>query len=513
MINYLHIALPLLQSNAYNTAGTTLIPLVFIALMLDALVVAVWYFVGSLLNNPRIKGVALGEFYQFIGTVILIGILLGSMLMVSSIFYTSYSTTTLMSPTAISSLCGNVEKTSQLNILGGANSLLAGANSVSGNTFTGLCSMVNLGGSSTLTDKINYPLAASAVILANLTNQTAANLNSSFTMDAWLGFQSNLSATINVCVATKNPSACIVPNLELTPEFDLETTFTPYAGYSMLIGNLNVLKGIFNLSVESFVAQLLFIAMFLYAWPWLLFGGIVLRSTLFTRRIGGLLIAIALAGLFIYPTVLSLEYLSLGKGFTSTLSQANAGNYNATYGYNVITSLPATPNSIWPNAGNTMAGNYVINYFVEPNIHAIAWTYNCWPNLGGKPVLSSPNAYVGSLVTGSTSTSIPSGLSNGEGIDIGYLLVPLTSVLTLAKYTAQLGDSAELGSPAFNLPAYCRPTDALSTFFALLDSYGIIGVIAFLIPLINIVVTMSSIVGLSGLMGGDTELAGLAKLL
>ncbi len=502
-------------------AQSTLMPLVIIALMLDLLIVSVWYFLGSVLNNNKIKGAARGELNQLIGTVILVGILIGSLTMISSIFYSAMSTSKLMNPTAISTLCKNISTTSQLDILGNTNSLLTGAKSSTG-SFPGICSLVNVSAGSTLTNKLNYPLAATSVLIANLTNQTVANLNSTFTMDAWLGFLSQLKPTIGICI-DKPPAAegCLIPNPIDQPRFDLQLAFAPYAGYDILVNNLSIIGSLLNLSVESFMIQLFLIAIFIYTWPWILFGGLVLRSTMFTRSLGGLLIAVAISGLFIYPVVFSIEYLSLGNGLSTTPTSANPGGFNSTYGFNVITPLPATPSGEWPNAGNTIAGNYVLNFFVEPNIKAISWAYSCWPNEFGYAFTAKFLAIEGIIATSllqpvyGLTTIFLAGTTNsalliGEVKDIAQLLVPLTSIISAIKYLTQFAISST--TPAFNLIVYCSPTNALKTFFAILDAYGIIGLISYLIPLMNVVITISSIKGLSELFGGDTSLSGIGKL-
>ena len=238
-------------------------------------------------------------------------------------------------------------------------------------SFPGLCALVS-STSTDITTKLDYPISATSVVIANLTNQTAANLNSSFTIDAWIGFLGALSPQLNLCI-DKPPAAvpCLIPNPILSPLFELRYTNTPYAGYSMLINNLGTFGALLNFSVQSFVAQLLLLTIFLYTWPYLLFGGLVLRSTIFTRRIGGLLMAAAIAGLMIFPMVYAFEYLSIGNGIQQTAvggTSSNAVVANAIYGFNAVTALPG--------AGN---GNYVINFFVQPNIKTIANTLNCWP--------------------------------------------------------------------------------------------------------------------------------------
>ena len=209
----------LMQVATLPNASAQLMPLVFVALLLDAAIVAIWYYLGVLLNNNRVKGSAKGEFYQFIGTVIMIGMIIGTLVMLSSLYYSILGVTKLMNPSAISTMCTNIESTAQLNLIGSTNSLLSGPPSSTGTaTFPGLCSLVGSGSSSSLTNKLDYPLSASAVIVANLTNQTVNNYNSSFTIDAWLGFLSQLRPVFGFCF-DEPPLAigCQIPNPILSP--------------------------------------------------------------------------------------------------------------------------------------------------------------------------------------------------------------------------------------------------------------------------------------------------------
>lgn len=489
----------LLQTQLPNAAAA-LMPLIVIALSLDALIVAVWYYLGVVLNNPRVKGSALGEFYQFIGTVIMIGIIVGVMIMLSTVYYGAVSSTHLMSTTQIMDMCTNIEMGSQFNLIGKTNSLLSGPTSGTG-SFPGICTLDNPSTTSSLTAKLDYPLAATATIVANITNQTVANLNYTFTVDAWLSFLSTLSPVIGVCFDTP-PAAlgCFPGGSDLTPpKFSLEAEFTPYAGYFLLINNMNAIGSLLNISMESLIAQMIAIAIFIYVWPYLLFGGILLRSTLFTRKLGGLLMAIALVGVFIFPAIYAFEYLALGNGIqtgTTTGGAANPTGYNATYGFNSITALPGAMTTM---PGQSMPGNYVVNFFVEPNIRSIAIYNSCWPS----------SATSSGLTTGTTVAV--TGLIGVEAVDVIALLVPGVSFLSALKYLLDL--SASTATPSFFIPIYCAPADALNTFFGIMNAYGIIGIASWFIPLINIIVTVSSITGLSALFGGDTQLAGLSKIL
>ncbi len=472
----------LLQASTFSNANAQLMPLVFVAMMLDAIVVVVWYYLGVLLNNSAVKQSALGEFYQFIGTVIMVGIIIGSLYMLSTVFYSSLGATSLMKPSAISQLCNNIMSTSQLDVLGKSNSLLSGPASTTAK-YIGLCSLVKPNGNPSITQRLDYPLAATGVIIANLTNQTAANLNYSFTIGAFLGFLSELTPSIEICTPP-----CLYPNPEVQPLLNVSASFIPYKGYSLLTGSFTAINGLLTWSTEAFIAQILLLSIFMYIWPWLLFGGFVLRSTLFTRRLGGLLIAVAIVGLLVFPTVFAFEYLAMANGISVGTGTGNPNGLNTTYGFNAITSIPATPHGTWPKVG-VSTGNYVTNFFVEPNLKAVAFANDCWPNVGG----------------------YPTSLIKAEGDDILNLLIPFASVFSSIKY---LFDMFALGSssPTFPLLNYCKPANALSTFYGMLNAFGPMGITSFFIPLVNLALGITAITGLSPLFGGDTSLARLSKL-
>ena len=530
----------------YNTTASNVLPLVFAALLLDVAIVVIWYFAGVVLNNNKVKESAKGEYYQFIGTVVIAMLILWAMTTMSSLFYSVLSSTNLLSPTAITTMCSNLEANSPINIIGGSNSLLSGA-TANGNTLTGFCQV--LGGSS-LTEKIDYPLASTSVIIANLTNQTATNLNSAFIFDAWLGFLSRLTPTFGFCFGLPEVAfeQCVLqgattsgtPPTPPTSQAPLSTTnyrsgqlsvagviksgasalqnarieidvsFQPYSGYSLLVTGLNTVGALLTTSLESFVAQLMMLSIFLYIWPFLLFGGLLLRSTFFTRKLGGLLIAVALGVIIIFPLLFSLEYLVMSNvqfvnptatalyNVQNPLSMVSPG-VNTTYGFNAVTPLPA--NTVDLNS------NYVVNFFVEPSIEAIAMKYNCWPQITGG---STVGAIIVSPILGAAAlyAQDKNPLTTSEVSDLMYLALPGGAISAATQIIQSVVDG-HLAS--YYLPAFCPVNGALPAFFSIINAYGIIGVMSYFIPIINLIITMTAIIGLSGLMGGNVSLEGLSR--
>jgi len=351
------------------TAYAQVAPLIVVALSIDAMVLVIWYYLGVMINNRGVKASALNEFYQLIGTVILIGLVVGILVMSESVFSTALNNNPngLMSHDKMVALCNNVHDTSSLDIIGrgssGTNpsgtdpSLLYGPTGPSGN-FPGICNMLTPDPTD-LTMRLDYPLAATSVIIANLTNQTAANMNYSFIYDSYVGFLAQFRPTVNICIDPVEAISCI-PNPVKEAPFVLHAEFAPYVGFGLLLKNLNLFFLLMNLSVQSFIAQLLFVTIFLYVWPWLLFVGILFRSTFFTRRIGGLMVAIVIGGLLIFPTVYSIEYLSLANGIKVAPGSGSPNGFNTTYQFNALTTLVATPDKATfdgPIQPGTMNGN------------------------------------------------------------------------------------------------------------------------------------------------------------
>ena len=339
-----------------------------------------------------------------------------------------------------------------------------------------------------MTYQLGDPLAASAVIIANLTNQTAFNLNNLYLEDAYLGFLSTLSPYFGICISGEiNVPWCLIPLPEPPPAFDLGITATPYAGYGLIYQGFRSLGTLMTSAYESFILQMTFVTMFLFIWPVLLFVGIVLRATFFTRKIGGLFIAVAIGAIFFFPVIYSIQYLVLGRGlgnvpgFGNTLS-VNPNSIASIYGFNGITS----------NTLTSIPG-YTPNFYVEPQFNNIAASTGCWVDNG------NPSAASGVLV-------------NAEVSDIAALWIPFFSLASLISsiYGSFVGGYPSLPSI---VQYQCSAQQAESVLFAYLNAYGIFGITAYLLPVLDILVTMSAIIGLSGLLGGDTQLAGLSRLI
>jgi hypothetical protein len=106
-------------------------------------------------------------------------------------------------------------------------------------------------------------------------------------------------------------------------------------------------------------------------------------------------------------------------------------------------------------------------------------------------------------------SGFPSPLASAELADIFYLLNPIGNAASGAGQL--LSAAGTFSSGTFFLPSYCPVPGALATNLEMMNAYGIVGVTSYFIPIINLIMTLSAIIGLSGLMGGNTSLEGLSR--
>ena len=498
----LSLLFPILQITSYSSISTEMFPIISIAVFIDAVIVALWYFAGAVHNNNKVKSTAMGEFYQVFGTALLVVVLAGILVIFANTFYSATSSTSLMSPSAIFNMCKGINSTSMLTLLNSSlsptGSSLLYSSSSSG--FPGLCALVNQINSPTFTEKIDYPLAATGVIIANVTNQTATNLNSFFIFDSYVGFLEKLSPSLDLCISPGDPPSPVIPEcllpLPYPPELLIHYSITPFAGYSLIYKSLAALGDLLTAALESFIAQLTLLSIFLYAWPYMLFAGIILRATPFTRKIGGLLLAMAVAGVIFFPLIFSIEYLSLANGLGPSLGYTPS----STGLFGIVTPNSYSANSIGSYYGfgniftnstyfipNSTGEPYVTNFYVMPSIKAIAIYEGAWPHNGN--------------------------LFETEQSDTQYLLVPYAnggaifhSIMAFADHNP----TPPIGT--FGISYAFNRSQALNTNYLMARSYGVFGISAYFLPIINLIIVLTAIIGVSGLLGGDTSLAGLSRL-
>lgn len=492
-------AIVLQSVTGFSQTQLTLIPLILAALLVDAAIVTIWYMFGYVLGNPAVRQSARSEFYQLIGTAILIAIITFALVTFGGFFQTTLNNTKLLSQTAISSMCSSIEAEAASGTQTPIGVLSSGGFSAL------LCPVV--GGTATdyITSEIDYPLAASGVVLENLTYQSATNINSFFVVDSFIGFLAHLAPTFGICIdSIPNSWQCITPIPEPPPAFFLSVSYTPYAGFSFLFASMASLGILLTSSLYSFIIQLSFITIFLFVWPYLIFVGLLLRSNFITRKLGGLFIAVAIGAVFFYPVIFAIQYLTLGNGLGNLATFGNVfsgpGSISSIYGFNGLPSssftyLPENGcGSQYTSGGSPQCPPYIPNFYVFPSVQTIANYYYCWP----------PN--------GNTA-----GALDAEAADIAFFWIPGAPLYdVLSAMTGSFVSSI----PVIYLPYQCGSLSQGSLLqqqtaliFAYVDMYAIYGVSGYLLPILDILITLSAILGLSSLLGGDTSLAGLSRLI
>ncbi|MGC8688169.1 MAG: hypothetical protein ACP5RQ_02095 [Candidatus Micrarchaeia archaeon] len=435
--------------------------LVIISFLIAAAIVAIWYIIGALLNNEKVKSGAKSEFYQLVGTAIMIGIIIA----ILYFFATSYTTAVAFNNgykdlySACSSLQnGNlyiIQQTLSAPVVEGDN-ICSLISSVSSSQTSGL----------SITSLADIPMASTVVLTSSLAEQIANNFNDTFYLDGWLGFLSKLQSSYTFCSSEPGTAQFGAGCMADTASVATTSFITPYAGFDLIYKGIGIISILLMTELAVFTAQLIFENIFIYIWPYLLFLGIIFRATIFTRKLGGLMIALALGAIIVYPSLFTLEY--------------TATNY-------LTSKYPQTIS--FCNGGYT----YTENFSHMPSVASIATACQCYPTHGlfGEEV----DAITGSLAGFGL-------LGNGVSF-INLQRVGMTC--TVGNYNF-LGVSGLF----FNYGAIGTSEE---TLFNLMSAYGFIGVIGYFIPIINILITINAIIGFSGILGGDTQLAGLARLI
>ncbi len=439
------------------------LPAIAIAIVIGIMIGALYYMMGSVLNNARAKAAGLGEVGQGVGTAIVVVLLLVMFNIwgqVSSALVPVGPTSGTLTPGTLYAMC-QADGASQLNFL-------------SGSPTGTVCGAVSSG-----IDPVDYGLVSSYVIISNLTSQAIVNLNSMYVYWGTIAFLQSVTPSFGVCTF----GICYVSPLLTTSWFGM--TFKPLAGYAMLDNFGRPLMAQAMLTFYSFFVQQLVILMLLYTWPWILAGGIILRATFFGRRLGGLLMAIAIGAIIFFPLMLNIEY--------SALSCWTGCRY-APVGYPKLSSIPDPTQN--PNYGvNGFLGNPSdINFFKFADVESILQGNSCWPN-GGVGLLEVQVASL-YLVPAASIFSLLTSIGSGFSSTIPPIPFSICPPGTFGSSSNGLG----------NTPG------VMSAFMSMLNAYGLQMIAGFILPLMNILITLSAIRGLSGLFGGDTDIAGIGKL-
>jgi roadblock/LC7 domain-containing protein len=493
------------------------LPVIFLAVVLGVMIAAVYYTIGVFLANNKIKSNAISELGQTLGTGIVTVIIVSIFALVGS---GQLSLVQLLSPSSIGTVCNQLSA-SQLDML----------NSGGANPSNTICSYVSSLSSGTTgadpTPYIDYGLFYSYVILANLTDQAANNLNAFYLFSGWTGFLSEFTARSTVC--TPSPS-CLIPGTQKL-SFSVALQYKPLAGYSTITNMISSAQFEAVLVFYLMIMQLLFITLFLFIWPYLLAAGIIMQATFFTRKLGGVLIGMSLAAVLVYPVLLGMEY--------SAFSNLNLGPIGSN-------NLPAIPLYELPQSGNaivygvstTQSGYVLANTisnsgcpngdYVYENVCGYSGTITsgCVLQLSGTQELCSGTASsnVNFFILPSATnvlryySCMPDSLINDEAYFTSFYLAP-----GFGLGTALFGSvgSFATGVPTTPLSFWpigstqyaCTPDRAINAALALANLYGISFVSGVMLPLINVLVALAAMTGFSTLLGGDKDILGLSNLI
>ncbi|MEM0202249.1 MAG: hypothetical protein QXR73_03670, partial [Candidatus Micrarchaeaceae archaeon] len=136
---------------------------------------------------------------------------------------------------------------------------------------------------------------------------------------------------------------------------------------------------------------------------------------------------------------------------------------------------------------NSTGKPYVTNFYIMPNITSIAVYGGCWPYKGN--------------------------LFETEQADTQDLLIPYANGGVIFHSIMAFADhNPTPPTGVLGIPYACNSMEALNTNYLMVRSYGVFGISAYFLPIINIIIVLTAIIGVSGLLGGDTSLAGLSRL-
>ncbi len=439
------------------------LPVIMLGVMAGVALTVIFYMIGALLGNSRVKAGAINEFEQSLGTA---GLAVMIIIVLSLFCQAAQSSTNVLSPSSIKTIC---------NQLNNANLDFVSSNpTTDAPTYTLCHGVISQAGGTDITSNLDYGLAATYIIAANLTNQTVRNLNAIFVFDQYIGFLQNFNPYVSICVPQVD---CLAGTFDIT----YKISYSPFRGYNVFIGNPTFqFAVVIDTVFYSLLLQMLAIIVFLFTWPYILAAGLLLRTTFFTRRVGGLLIAIVLTGLIIYPLIFLFEYVSLSNTGVTPIGLSSP---------NVISGTSFPNMQLFqqdPTGKVTVYNSGSINFFVYPKADEVLSYTGCWPINGN--------------------------LIAQELIMVGFYVLP--------GYSLFLAVMNFIGSFAPSIPSYlidvpsfhCDPTAIVQSMFSLLNVMGIMSVTGVALPVLNILIAFSGIKSLSQLMGGDITLLGIGKL-
>ncbi len=531
------------------SAFTNWAPIIIIAALLGTTLAGVYYMIGYLLNNPRIRASAISEFEQAIGSIALVIVVIGVLYMLGT---TDFSFGSFLGAKGVSSI-SNICSTYLNPPSGTAYPAYLSSNFYdSGSTPPGLpepttavCQYLigaplnKVSSSDPITTNIDYGLAATYVIMANMTNQSVYELNAVYNLDSILFFLRNLNPYVGFCI----PGVCVDP---FTPAegINIRLGYKPFQGYVFQRSIMPSIVTQATLTLYMETLELMIIIILLVFWPYLLGAGIVLRTIPFTRRAGGLIIAATIVGVIILPTIFLLEYHALNNIQSQTFVGASQipgvalcgfGPVPASHSNNVLwcytsanvlktsyiykgtqparfkSDIPACTGQLNPNNGEFTNGEnpysnepkcFVqrnLSFYTYPDAAGIISLYSCYPT--DTTIIPVEFDMIVSAMVQAPLSLNPAGLMalfsnavNQQGANSGVnaLLTPVPGGSCISKI---------------------GPHNTSAVLTSLVNMYGIITVSGFIIPILNFLILLSAMTGISSLIGGETTIIGLSRFI
>ena len=537
LANMLYASTP--QLNGSYSMFQDWFPVLTTAAMAVFMIASLFYMAGYMLNNNKLKGIAVNELQQAAGSILLLIITIG-------VLYLVGTTTGLSFSNLLSS-----NQQSGINTI--CNTYLAGDFGSSGNTYpidflsssytdpnsglrgptNSVCSLVaGSGNSDSITKNIDYGLGSMYVIIANMSNQTVGQINAMYNLESITFFLRNLIFFVGVCT----PAECLLPfGNEESSEIIL--SYKPYDGYVLQRTIMPTLNTQEIMSFYLFLLQLIIILILMMGWPVLLGAAIVLRAIPITRAAGGLIFAGTIVGIIIWPTIFLIEYHSLnsfqspsiGSGgsipgfpicgeatnptYLYCYTSAKSVSYNDVYKMMPSTTIPnglpnpntlSNPNGVIPACKSIPTSNsqsttcFVqrsLSMFVFPPASQIISLYACYP--------TSSNIFPVEMAI------LTGALANVASLPFTFLTSLFSSSLSASSFSfvsflPVIGNTCAGTIGPFNI---------YSAYISLANLYGLMSVSAFIIPILNGLLLISATTGLSSLIGGEKTIIGLSRFI
>ena len=208
---------------------TEWVPIAIIAMLASLSILSLYYAIGAIINNAGIKKRAVSEIGQVIGAAIIMVLIIAILPFFGSLF------AAIIPVSNVTAICNQLSN-SQVTLL----------NSGSSNQYATaqICGLITQGKGITAT--MDYGLAATYVITANMTNQFLTNLNSMYIFMNYMGFLSSFTANTQIALGLDSP---------FLQGGNLNIEYSPLAGYAMIISAMGPMQTQAVFMFESFLAQ------------------------------------------------------------------------------------------------------------------------------------------------------------------------------------------------------------------------------------------------------------------